>query len=133
MTGELREPFGNSGARAATATTKTLEGRDPFFRRRMENLIESVFGLDPGEAHAAARLREDFGVDFLDLLELVLAMEAELGVKIPDRALEGAITVDDLVRLAGEELVSAPAKLELRARPRGRPFPPRLRRARRTS
>lgn len=99
-------------------------------RRGIENLIESVLGLDAGEVHAAARLREDFGVDFLDLLELALAMEAELGVKIPNRALEGVTTVDELIRLAGKPLAPAPPKPARRRDPGARPPPePRRRRA----
>ena len=84
------------------------------FRRRIENLVESVLGLDRGQVHAGARLRDDFGVDFLDLLELGLAMEAELDVQIHDRDLEGVTTVDDLILLAEKSL--APAKPARRRR-----------------
>ena len=84
------------------------------FRRRIENLVESVLGLDRGELHSGSRLRDDFGVDFLDLLELALAMEAELDVQIHDRDLEGVTTVDDLILLADKSL--APAKPPRRRR-----------------
>ena len=91
-------------------------GAENPFRRRIENLVESVLGLDRGEVHAGARLRDDFGVDFLDLLELALAMEAELGVQIHDRDLEGVTTVDDLILLADKSLAPArPARRRRRA------------------
>jgi acyl carrier protein len=67
-------------------------------------LIESVLGLERGDLRATARLRDDFGVDFLDLLELALAMEAELEVRITNRDLEELTTVDDLIHLASRAL-----------------------------
>jgi acyl carrier protein len=130
--GDLGKPHVDPGAGVAILLPDSLVGRDPSFRRRMESLIEKVVGLDPGEVHSAARLRDDFAVDFLDLLELALAMEAEIGVRIPDRALKEVTTVDDLIRIAGEALAVTPENVAFRAGQQPRPFRQRVRRSART-
>lgn len=129
MVGELRKASLHLGARSPASISGSPEGPDPFFRRRIGNLIESVLGLDRGEAHVAARLREDFGVDFLDLLELAWAMEAELDIQIPDLALEQLTTVDDLMRVASRALAPAPVNATRRRDPGAHPLRQRKRRA----
>ena len=114
-----------------SAIPSSVDGHGPFFRRRMENLIESVLGLDPGEVHAATRLRDDFAVDFPDLLELALAMEAELDVQITDRALKEVVTVDDLIRAANGALARTPGNLAFHPDRKPRLFRQRVPRARR--
>ena len=97
--------------------------------RRMVSLVESVLGLEAGEVCAGSRLREDFGVDQLDLLELAIAMEAELGIEIPDRDLESVITVEDLFSLVGSGLSPVPSETGRRLLRRPPRLPPRERRA----
>ena len=127
--GDLRKSHGDPGAREAISIPSSMDGRAPFLRRRMENLTERVLGLDPGEAHATARLRDDFGVDFLDLLELALAMEAELDVQIPERALKEVTTVDDLIRVASRALTPEPGSVAFHGDREPRPLRERVRHA----
>jgi acyl carrier protein len=42
-----------------------------------------------------ARLKEDLGADSLDLVEIVMKLEEEFGVTIPDELAEGVQTVED--------------------------------------
>ena len=102
--GELGRSHVDPGAGVAIPLPSSPDDRDSLFRRRMEDLIERVVGLDPGEVHSAARLRDDFAIDFLDLLELALAMEAEVDVQIPDYVLMDVTTVEDLIRVASKAL-----------------------------
>lgn len=44
------------------------------------------------------RLREDLKVDSLELVELVMEIEASLGIVIPDQDYERIRTVGDLLR-----------------------------------
>jgi len=59
---------------------------------------DMVAGLDP-----SARLQEDLGLDSLDVVELLSALEEEHDVAIPDQAAQQSLTVSGLERLLGEE------------------------------
>ncbi|MCG9894498.1 MAG: acyl carrier protein [Fimbriimonadaceae bacterium] len=45
----------------------------------------------------ATRFQDDLGADSLDVVELVMAVEEEFGVNIPDDATTGLSTVGDVV------------------------------------
>ena len=57
-----------------------------------EQLSVSVENIVPG-----ARFVEDLGADSLDTVELVMALEEEFGVDIPDEEAEGIRTYNDVV------------------------------------
>ena len=67
--GGRRKPQRDPWARGPLPIRPSAGHHDPSFQRAMGSLIARVLGLDPGEVHADAHLREDFGADFLDLLE----------------------------------------------------------------
>ncbi|RUM88010.1 MAG: acyl carrier protein, partial [Thermovibrio sp.] len=57
----------------------------------MENIEEKVkeiiadrLGVDPDEVTPEASFVEDLGADSLDTVELVMALEEEFGIEIPD-------------------------------------------------
>ena len=68
------------------------------------HLISRFRGLDPEELDHAARRLDNFGVDSFDLIELVVEMESQLDIQVPDRALENVVTVGDIVRIASRAL-----------------------------
>jgi len=74
--------------------------RSELIRAEAEDLISVVLGLDPIEVQPAARIREDLGLDPLDLADLLVEMESHFGVQIADQALQEMTTVDDIVRTA---------------------------------
>ena len=47
-----------------------------------------------------AKLTEDLGADSLDIVELVMAIEDELGIRIPDDDAEKITTVEEAVAVA---------------------------------
>src|SRR5262249_11908288 len=51
-----------------------------------------------GPITADTRLREDLKLDSLDIVELVMEIEAELGIEIPDQDYAHIRTVGDLLR-----------------------------------
>lgn len=61
-------------------------------------LRDRVLGVvDPATLHLGTQL-SDLGVDSLDLIELVMELEAEVGVTIPDHVAERLHTVEDVLR-----------------------------------
>ncbi len=67
---------------------------------RLAELVE----CDPAEITTETRLEEDLEADSLDLVELVMALEEELGLEIPDEELEGIRTVGDAVEFIAERV-----------------------------
>lgn len=62
---------------------------------KLTELIVDELGVDAGEVTAEATFAEDLGADSLDLFELVMAIEDEFGVKIPNEDLANIKSVGD--------------------------------------
>ena len=52
-------------------------------QQKIKNALVENFGIDPNLVTAEARMR-DLGVDSLHVVEILLDLEAELGVKLTD-------------------------------------------------
>ena len=53
--------------------------------------------LNPEDVSLDSRIKEDLGADSLDVLQLLMALEDEKGVVIPDEVLPSLKTVGDIV------------------------------------
>lgn len=53
--------------------------------------------LNPEDITADSRIKEDLGADSLDVLQLLMALEEEKGIVIPDEVLPTLKTVGDIV------------------------------------
>jgi acyl carrier protein len=53
--------------------------------------------LNPEDINADSRIKEDLGADSLDVLQLLMALEEEKGIVIPDEVLPTLKTVGDIV------------------------------------
>ena len=54
--------------------------------------------IDPDEITMDSNILDDFGADSLDLVDLVMALEDEFDVEVPDDAIENFHTVGGVVR-----------------------------------
>ena len=66
----------------------------------IKKIIVDQLGVDEYEVTMDASFVDDLGADSLDLVELVMAMEDEFGIEIPDEDAEGIHTVSDAVSYA---------------------------------
>jgi acyl carrier protein len=73
---------------------------EPFIRR----LTSDMLGVDPAQLGYEVSLIDDLAADSLDLLEIALRLESELGIAVPERLLETVRTYGDLVGLTGRLL-----------------------------
>ncbi|NIA25137.1 MAG: acyl carrier protein [Gammaproteobacteria bacterium] len=64
---------------------------------RLRNLLVSELGLDETKITPEASFETDLEVDSLGVVELLMALEDEFGVTIPDEEAEGIGTVSQAV------------------------------------
>jgi len=64
---------------------------------KMKGIIAEQLGITEGEIKPTSSFVEDLGADSLDIVELVMAMEEEFEVEIPDEEAERIKTVQDAV------------------------------------
>jgi len=65
---------------------------------KVRSTIVDQLGVDSGKVKANASLIDDLGADSLDIVELVMAMEEEFGLEIPDEDAEKIKTVGDVIK-----------------------------------
>jgi len=64
---------------------------------RMRPLIVDKLSVSAAEVLPSAAFRADLGADSLDLVELVMALEEEFGISIPESDMGKIVTVQDAV------------------------------------
>jgi len=60
---------------------------------RVKKIIVDQLGVEATQVTSEASFVEDLGADSLDTVELVMALEEEFGVQIPDEEAEKLMTV----------------------------------------
>ena len=60
---------------------------------RVKNIIAEQLGVEEEEVTSEAHFVEDLGADSLDTVELVMALEEEFEIEIPDEDAEKILTV----------------------------------------
>lgn len=65
-------------------------------------IIAEQLGLDEEEIKLDASFVDDLGADSLDIVELVMALEEEYGIEIPDEDAEKIKTVQDAINYIQE-------------------------------
>ncbi len=64
---------------------------------KVKGIIVDQLGVDEAQVVIEASFIEDLGADSLDIVELIMSMEDEFGVDIPDTDAEKITTVKDAV------------------------------------
>lgn len=62
---------------------------------RVKNIVVKQLGVDAAAVNAKAKFIEDLGADSLDIVELVMALEEDFGIDIPEEEAENIRTVED--------------------------------------
>ncbi len=81
---------------------------DEVFERFTKCVVD-VLSVEPKQVKLTATFAKDLGADSLDLVELVMALEEEFDVQIPEEELEGIETVDQSWKLLQGKLKKKPA------------------------
>ena len=70
---------------------------------KVKSIIAEQLGVKAEEVTPEASFIDDLGADSLDTVELVMALEEEFGVEIPDEDAEKITTVGDAVKYIEEK------------------------------
>ena len=65
---------------------------------KLQEIIAEQLEIDPEEIDYASNIIDDLGADSLDIVDLVMSVEDEFGIEVPDEALEAVSTVEDMVK-----------------------------------
>ena len=64
---------------------------------KVKNIIIEQLGVTEGSVTMEASFIDDLGADSLDIVELIMALEEEFDIEIPDADAEKVVTVGDVV------------------------------------
>jgi acyl carrier protein len=70
---------------------------------KIRQIIADQLGVKKEEVVDGAKFVDDLGADSLDTVELVMALEEEFGVEIPDEDAEKLATVGDALKYIEEK------------------------------
>lgn len=64
---------------------------------KVQDILARQLRLDPAKITPASLIKKDLGADSLDILQLLMRIEDQYGIVIPDQALATFETVQDVV------------------------------------
>ena len=71
--------------------------------QKVNKIIAEQLNVDEEKIKPSSSFINDLGADSLDIVELVMAMEEEFGLDIPDQDAEGLKTVADVLKYLKEK------------------------------
>jgi acyl carrier protein len=73
---------------------------------KVKKMIVDQLGVSESEVIDEAKFIDDLGADSLDIVELIMALEDEYGLEIPDEDAEKIETVGDAIKYIEEHLAA---------------------------
>ena len=64
---------------------------------KVQEKVADQLSIDPEDVTMESSFIEDLGADSLDIVELLMALEEEFDIEIPDEEAEKLVTVGDVV------------------------------------
>lgn len=71
---------------------------------KVRDVIVNQLGVTEEAVTNEATFLDDLGADSLDIVELIMALEEEFDIEIPDEEVEKAVTVKDVVDYIAEKV-----------------------------
>lgn len=65
---------------------------------RVLQVVKNFEKVEPGKVTAAARFKEDLSLDSLDVVEVVMAIEEEFALEIPDNEADKIASIGDAIK-----------------------------------
>ncbi|SFF96287.1 acyl carrier protein [Enterocloster clostridioformis] len=64
---------------------------------KLQGIIAEVLNIEPEEVTMAATFVDDLGADSLDIFQIIMGIEEEFDIEIPNEVAEQIVTVGDAV------------------------------------
>ena len=64
---------------------------------KLQGIIAEVLNIEPEDVTMAATFVDDLGADSLDIFQIIMGIEEEFVIEIPNEAAEQIVTVGDAV------------------------------------
>ena len=64
---------------------------------KIKDILAENLDLDPNTIEMTSDLATDLGADSLDAIDIVMSLEDQYGIEVPDSAIENMKTVEDIV------------------------------------
>src|SRR5438045_8945679 len=80
-----------------------LMGAEKTTEQRIKDIIVEQLGVNADQVTPEAKFIEDLGADSLDTVELVMALEEESGIEVPDEQAEKLQSVGDVIKYIEEQ------------------------------
>jgi acyl carrier protein len=74
----------------------------PELETQLKKIVAEQLGVEESKIVPSARFSEDLNADSLDLVEMIMSLEEEFGVEIPDEDAEKILTVGDALKYIEE-------------------------------
>ncbi len=65
---------------------------------KVKEIIMEQLDVEEDKVTPSANIQDDLGADSLDVVDLIMSLEEEFDLEIPDEAAEGIKTVGDVVK-----------------------------------
>ncbi|WP_223823349.1 acyl carrier protein, partial [Helicobacter pylori] len=92
--------------------TKNQQNNNKAFNTNDTNLFKTIqaviaeqLNIDASQVTPEAKFVKDLGVDSLDIVELIMALEERFGIEIPDEQAEKIVNVGDVMRYIEKQLI----------------------------
>jgi len=66
--------------------------------QKVIEILSQQLRVEKEKINANTNIASDLGADSLDLVEILMSLEEEFNISIPDEAIPGIVTVGDLVK-----------------------------------
>lgn len=63
----------------------------------IKDILAQQLDLDPDTIELTSNLAGDLGADSLDAIDIVMSLEDQYGIEVPDSVIENMKTVEDIV------------------------------------
>nr|YP_009332685.1 acyl carrier protein [Membranoptera weeksiae]YP_009332905.1 acyl carrier protein [Membranoptera tenuis]AHZ94699.1 acyl carrier protein [Membranoptera weeksiae]AKL79161.1 acyl carrier protein [Membranoptera tenuis] len=84
----------------------SLEEADSNIFEKVRNIVVQQLGVEKQQVTLEANFANDLGADSLDTVELVMAIEEEFNIEIPDEDAEKIATLNQAVKFIEEAIKS---------------------------
>ena len=91
-----------AGAKTQPNKSNLFMADENQIESKVKDIIVEQLGVNADQVSPEAKFIEDLGADSLDTVELIMALEEEFNIEVPDEEAEKLVSVGDVIRYIEE-------------------------------